>query len=63
MANLETRGKNYTSDRDLCVKDSCKSTLKQSLFYCIHWIVYLGSVRALPTPLCSEFFSQAEKTK
>lgn len=24
MANLETRGKNYTNDRDLCVKDSCK---------------------------------------
>lgn len=23
MANLETRGKNYTSNRDLCVKDSC----------------------------------------
>lgn len=24
LANLETRGKNYTNGRDLCVKDSCK---------------------------------------
>lgn len=23
-ANLETKGKNYTSNRDLCVKDSCE---------------------------------------
>lgn len=27
MANLETRGKNYTSNRDLCVKDSCESKM------------------------------------
>lgn len=24
LVNLETRGKNYTNNRDLCVKDSCR---------------------------------------
>lgn len=23
-ANLETKGKNYTSNKDMCIQDSCK---------------------------------------
>lgn len=32
-ANLETKGKNYTGNKDMCVKDSCK---------CFYYSTYNG---------------------
>lgn len=42
LVNLETRGKNYTSNKDLCVKDSCKlhAQIKLNLFVFLICSVY-----------------------